>query len=114
MILSGPARPKSDPEEEEGRTDGRTRTTSGSVRFDAWAFTPVGRSSAITGGRPALGPVGGSVSGPPAAVAACDSCYRLRDFTPADGAKLSETVDRAAGRAEMCLTTPPPSPPMHS
>ena len=43
MILSGPARPKSDPEEEEGRTDGRRRTTSGSVRFDAWAFTPVGR-----------------------------------------------------------------------
>ena len=37
MILSGPARPKSEEE------DGRTRTMSGSVRFDAWAFTPVGR-----------------------------------------------------------------------
>ena len=57
MVLSGPARPKSN---REGRASGSLGPTL------AWAYSSesVGRSgeSAITGGRPALRPVGGSVS----------------------------------------------------
>ena len=88
MILSGPARPKSDPEEE-GRTDADDVWFGPLRRVGVHSGRSVGRVRSPAGGRPSARSADPSRVPPPPPWHARDSCHRLRDLTPAVGAKLS-------------------------